>query len=190
MQEQQLHQLQRQQQLILLQTLGVQQQHQALQHNKSKQAVHRTANKEVTSLPFPTANHSMDTEGIIQPQATLNPNAAHRSLSANSSIDSVGSTNGRNSPSIISIEGSATGSGNGGGTGLIYDTMMLKHNCCCGSSHPEHPGRLQSIWARLHETGVVQRCTVSHSYCQVYIGVMTFELAIVLFVVICYNCKV
>jgi hypothetical protein len=132
----------------------------------------------------------MDTEGIIQPQATLNPNAAHRSLSANSSIDSVGSTNGRNSPSIISIEGSATGSGNGGGTGLIYDTMMLKHNCCCGSSHPEHPGRLQSIWARLHETGVVQRCTVSHSYCQVYIGVMTFELAIVLFVVICYNCKV
>lgn len=47
-----------------------------------------------------------------------------------------------------------------GGTGLVYDTMMLKHNCTCGSSHPEHPGRLQSIWARLHETGVVQKCTV------------------------------
>ena len=47
------------------------------------------------------------------------------------------------------------------GTGLVYDTIMLKHSCGCGSSHPEHPGRLQSIWARLVETGVVQRCMVS-----------------------------
>ncbi|XP_028415768.1 histone deacetylase 4-like isoform X1 [Dendronephthya gigantea] len=45
-------------------------------------------------------------------------------------------------------------------TGLVYDTLMLKHQCTCGdvSSHPEHPGRLQSIWARLQETGVVSRC--------------------------------
>ena len=53
----------------------------------------------------------------------------------------------------------------GSGTGLVYDTMMLKHNCCCGSSHPEHPGRLQSIWARLHETGIVQRSTVRYYMC-------------------------
>lgn len=37
---------------------------------------------------------------------------------------------------------------------------MLKHACICGnnSSHPEHGGRLQSVWARLVETGLVQRC--------------------------------
>ena len=37
---------------------------------------------------------------------------------------------------------------------------MLKHACVCGdnSSHPEHGGRLQSVWARLLETGLVARC--------------------------------
>jgi len=42
-------------------------------------------------------------------------------------------------------------SGKTGGTGLAYDGLMLKHQCLCGdnSQHPEHPGRLQSIWARL-----------------------------------------
>ncbi|XP_072179857.1 histone deacetylase 4-like [Diadema setosum] len=45
-------------------------------------------------------------------------------------------------------------------TGLAYDTLMLKHQCLCGNNqnHPEHPGRLQSIWARLHERGIVNRC--------------------------------
>ncbi|XP_048579720.1 histone deacetylase 4 isoform X2 [Nematostella vectensis] len=45
-------------------------------------------------------------------------------------------------------------------TGLVYDNLMLKHQCSCGdaTSHPEHPGRLQSIWARLQETGVVNMC--------------------------------
>ncbi|XP_031551234.1 histone deacetylase 4-like isoform X2 [Actinia tenebrosa] len=45
-------------------------------------------------------------------------------------------------------------------TGIVYDTLMLKHQCSCGdtSSHPEHPGRLQSIWARLQETGVTNIC--------------------------------
>lgn len=37
------------------------------------------------------------------------------------------------------------------GTGLAFDSLMLKHQCLCGDNfqHPEHPGRLQSIWARL-----------------------------------------
>lgn len=35
---------------------------------------------------------------------------------------------------------------------------MLKHSCLCGGSHPEHPGRLQSIWARLVETKVAAAC--------------------------------
>lgn len=45
-------------------------------------------------------------------------------------------------------------------TGLAFDSVMLKHACVCGdnSSHPEHSGRLQSIWARLVETHLANRC--------------------------------
>ncbi|XP_059619288.1 histone deacetylase 4 isoform X4 [Phlebotomus argentipes] len=45
-------------------------------------------------------------------------------------------------------------------TGLAFDNQMLKHACICGdnSSHPEHSGRLQSVWARLVETGLASRC--------------------------------
>lgn len=45
-------------------------------------------------------------------------------------------------------------------TGLAFDSVMLKHSCVCGdnSSHPEHSGRLQSIWARLVETHLASRC--------------------------------
>ncbi|KAK9501749.1 hypothetical protein O3M35_012421 [Rhynocoris fuscipes] len=45
-------------------------------------------------------------------------------------------------------------------TGLSFDTGMLKHACMCGENgwHPEHGGRLQSVWARLGETGLTQRC--------------------------------
>lgn len=58
------------------------------------------------------------------------------------------------------VVGSAQLSGSSRSTGLIYDTVMLKHQCSCGdtSSHPEHPGRLQSILARLQETGVANLC--------------------------------
>ncbi|KAM5327455.1 histone deacetylase 4 isoform 9-T11 [Glossophaga mutica] len=45
-------------------------------------------------------------------------------------------------------------------TGLAYDTLMLKHQCICGNSnsHPEHAGRIQSIWSRLQETGLRGKC--------------------------------
>ncbi|KAF6361538.1 histone deacetylase 4 [Rhinolophus ferrumequinum] len=45
-------------------------------------------------------------------------------------------------------------------TGLVYDTLMLKHQCSCGNtnSHPEHAGRIQSIWSRLQETGLRGKC--------------------------------
>lgn len=45
-------------------------------------------------------------------------------------------------------------------TGLAFDSVMLKHACICGDngSHPEHSGRLQSIWARLVETHLAARC--------------------------------
>ena len=47
-------------------------------------------------------------------------------------------------------------------TGVVYDSLMLKHQCMCGNNghHPEHGGRLQSIWARLQETGLLGRCEV------------------------------
>src|SRR6266516_1147747 len=69
---------------------------------------------------------------------------------------------------VINASGSSGGGGGGGGqrhsftTGLVYDSLMLKHQCICGdnSHHPEHGGRLQSIWARLQETGLAQRCEV------------------------------
>lgn len=45
-------------------------------------------------------------------------------------------------------------------TGLAFDNIMLKHSCICGNNahHPEHSGRLQSVWARLAETGLANRC--------------------------------
>ncbi|XP_026180758.1 histone deacetylase 5 isoform X2 [Mastacembelus armatus] len=45
-------------------------------------------------------------------------------------------------------------------TGLVYDSLMLKHQCVCGNAHihPEHAGRVQSIWSRLQETGLLGRC--------------------------------
>ncbi|KAM4613948.1 histone deacetylase 7-like [Polymixia lowei] len=45
-------------------------------------------------------------------------------------------------------------------TGLVYDTQMQKHQCTCGdnSRHPEHAGRVQSIWSRLHERGLRNQC--------------------------------
>lgn len=110
MQEQQLMQLQRQQQMLILQTLGLQKQHQAAVQNQTKQNARRVSNKsETLSLPYSPSSsgshgNSMDVEGQPSPlpQSTnLSPSMLHRSLSANSSVDSVGSTNGRNSPNVV-----------------------------------------------------------------------------------------
>ncbi|KAM6215060.1 histone deacetylase 7 [Rhynchocyon petersi] len=45
-------------------------------------------------------------------------------------------------------------------TGLVYDSVMLKHQCSCGDNrwHPEHAGRIQSIWSRLQERGLLSQC--------------------------------
>ncbi|VDM46945.1 unnamed protein product [Toxocara canis] len=45
-------------------------------------------------------------------------------------------------------------------TGLIYDSAMSKHQCVCGDNknHVEHGGRVHSIWARLQERGLVDKC--------------------------------
>ncbi|XP_023565584.1 histone deacetylase 9 isoform X7 [Octodon degus] len=48
----------------------------------------------------------------------------------------------------------------GSATGIAYDPLMLRHQCICGNSttHPEHAGRIQSIWSRLQETGLLNKC--------------------------------
>ncbi|XP_051791434.1 histone deacetylase 9 isoform X2 [Erpetoichthys calabaricus] len=45
-------------------------------------------------------------------------------------------------------------------TGIVYDAVMLKHQCICGNytDHPEHCGRIQSIWSRLQETQLLNSC--------------------------------
>lgn len=51
--------------------------------------------------------------------------------------------------------------------GVVYDTFMLKHQCTCGNTnvHPEHAGRIQSIWSRLQETGLLGKCEVRAALC-------------------------
>ncbi|XP_058487272.1 histone deacetylase 7-like [Solea solea] len=50
-------------------------------------------------------------------------------------------------------------------TGLVYDSQMQKHQCICGdnSRHPEHAGRIQSIWSRLQERGLRNQCETIRS---------------------------
>ena len=91
----------------------------------------------------------------------LHPNLASKdSLTPTNTYDSSMSGNGRVSPNV-SIASPSSGQEPPLQTGLVYDSTMLKHGCACGGSHPEHPGRLQSIWARLMETRVVNSCRVS-----------------------------
>ena len=85
------------------------------------------------------------------------------SVTPTNSFESVASSNnGRASPNVVSpLSANVQDPSQQGGTGLVYDSMMLKHGCVCGGAHPDHPGRLQSIWARLMETRVVNNCRVS-----------------------------
>ncbi|CAM9856056.1 unnamed protein product [Lampetra fluviatilis] len=48
------------------------------------------------------------------------------------------------------------------GAGVVYDTLMVRHQCSCGddSNHPEHAGRIMAIWARLQQTGLLSKCEV------------------------------
>ncbi|KAK3931192.1 Histone deacetylase 4 [Frankliniella fusca] len=86
------------------------------------------------------------------------------SRALSSPLVALGTTDGAGSiPLGVSSAGSAPKVSSGVHrltTGLAYDNTMLKHACTCGdnSSHPEHSGRLHSVWARLLETGLVQRC--------------------------------
>ena len=149
-----------------------------------KPVVHRVSLKESHSLPYskpplsatsstsslqegesPRSLGSGDLQGSRSP--SLTPKA---SLTPTNSYDSA-TNNGRLSPNVgvpSPMQDSAhnpTVGGVAGGTGVVYDSMMLKHGCNCGGSHPDHPGRLQSIWARLMETRVVNNCKVRDRKC-------------------------
>lgn len=102
-----------------------------------------------------SSNVSSSTSSMVGGSHTsITPLMSTVSVATHSSLGSTSSS--ASSASNLTLGGSNDGSN----TGFVYDTMMLKHQCSCGGSHPEHPGRLQSIWARLYEMGIVQRCQV------------------------------
>ncbi|VDK42022.1 unnamed protein product, partial [Gongylonema pulchrum] len=45
-------------------------------------------------------------------------------------------------------------------TGLVYDSAMAKHHCVCGNNknHVEHGERVQLVWSRLQERGLLEKC--------------------------------
>lgn len=61
--------------------------------------------------------------------------------------------------------------------GFVYDTVMLKYQCLCGdvSFYLEYFGRLQSIWVRLQEIGVVNFCEVRFFLGYIYIVVWVID---------------
>lgn len=52
------------------------------------------------------------------------------------------------------------------GVGLAFDPLMLKHQCLCGddSQHPESPARIETIYTRFQETGLLSQCEVSYHF--------------------------
>nr|QSX72313.1 histone deacetylase 4 [Halisarca dujardinii] len=79
----------------------------------------------------------------------------HVSLSSRHSVGSGCSSN-------VSENVESNYLGGGESTGLVFESTMLRHNCSCAKAHqihPEHPGRTQSIWSRLHERKIVERCS-------------------------------
>lgn len=121
--------------------------------------------------------------GLLRPLArTLSSPLVHVGMASNSPLTSVGVTSGstsslhsdtgqyflnqhnENIPPPVNLSlghrRNASNSPHKITTGLAFDNLMLKHSCICGdnSSHPEHSGRLQSIWARLIETNLAARC--------------------------------
>ena len=85
---------------------------------------------------------------------------------SHTSSSSSPQNSGTRSPDIGTILNSTSGASSGQclrfTTALIYDSFMQKHQCNCSDAfqHVEHGGRLQSIWARLTETGLASRCEV------------------------------
>uniref|UniRef100_A0A674P168 Histone deacetylase n=1 Tax=Takifugu rubripes TaxID=31033 RepID=A0A674P168_TAKRU len=129
-----------------LQQLVVQQQH---QHFLEK---HYKMLSKGTELPRPPPTHPEETEEELTETNDMQEDEIVTGLHrCNISvliklIEATDSSCSSNSPSLPA--------------GLVYDSLMLKHQCICGNAHihPEHAGRVQSIWSRLQETGLLGRC--------------------------------
>lgn len=104
---------------------------------------------------------SMLTGGILRPLSrTLSSPLVHMGVTP-TCIPDTGQTGPDTPPVNLTVPRNFNGSSQHKiTTGLAFDNLMLKHACTCGdnSSHPEHSGRLQSVFARLVETGLANRC--------------------------------
>uniref|UniRef100_A0A8C8Z7B4 Histone deacetylase n=1 Tax=Prolemur simus TaxID=1328070 RepID=A0A8C8Z7B4_PROSS len=126
--------------------------------------------------PFPLQQHpqvllweQQRLAGRLHPGSTGDPlllplaQGGHRPLSRTQSSPAASASLSTSEPASQArvLSGSETPAGTPRfTTGLVYDSAMLKHQCSCGdnSRHPEHAGRIQSIWSRLQERGLRSQC--------------------------------
>uniref|UniRef100_A0A671X965 Histone deacetylase n=1 Tax=Sparus aurata TaxID=8175 RepID=A0A671X965_SPAAU len=133
-----------------LQQLVVQQQH---QHFLEK---HYKMLSKGAELPRPPPTHPEETEEELTETSDMQEDDALQQLGVFQSPlphRPLGRAQSSPAASVNPIKHLFT-------TGLVYDSLMLKHQCVCGNAHihPEHAGRVQSIWSRLQETGLLGRC--------------------------------
>uniref|UniRef100_A0A8C1PUY3 Histone deacetylase n=1 Tax=Cyprinus carpio TaxID=7962 RepID=A0A8C1PUY3_CYPCA len=152
-----------------LQQLVVQQQHQQFleKHKQHFQQLH--INKVRHQSPHPTISDEMVV--ITRQQALLlEQQRIHQLKNFQASMEAAGASvifpghrplsRAQSSPASASIIPQKQPSKPLFTTGLVYDSLMQKHQCMCGNTntHPEHAGRIQSIWSRLQETGLRSQC--------------------------------
>ncbi|XP_063975199.1 histone deacetylase 4 isoform X7 [Diachasmimorpha longicaudata] len=119
--------------------------------SEESEVIDLTGKKEIQSEESEISKQQKDREQFLQQQRDL---MMRHTLQLNETSTYIG-------PQAASTEVFTHGSPHRPTTGLAYDPLMLKHACVCGETvrgHPEHGGRLQSVWARLSETGLLQRC--------------------------------
>uniref|UniRef100_A0A8C1TR69 Histone deacetylase n=1 Tax=Cyprinus carpio TaxID=7962 RepID=A0A8C1TR69_CYPCA len=147
-----------------LQQLVVQQQHQQFleKHKQHFQQLH--INKVRHQSPHPTLSDEMQQALLLEQQRI------HQLKNFQASMEAAGASvifpghrplsRAQSSPASASIIPQEQPSKPLFTTGLVYDSLMQKHQCMCGNTntHPEHAGRIQSIWSRLQETGLRSQC--------------------------------
>uniref|UniRef100_A0A667Y0K1 Histone deacetylase n=1 Tax=Myripristis murdjan TaxID=586833 RepID=A0A667Y0K1_9TELE len=114
------------------------------QQKQLQQLRRQTAQMETLAVPMMT--HVGGGAGVHRPLSRTQSSPASTSLSLPEKPLSLAAPDASSKPRFT--------------TGLVYDSQMLKHQCTCGdnSSHPEHAGRIQSIWSRLQERGLRGKC--------------------------------
>ncbi len=130
--------------------------HQLYQSTHPGRPLSRTLSSPQVMLSLATSPKTTETSGSKSPDVgggvLVHPTTSSSSASSSSVI-----------PVTVPAGSGANGAPLRFTTALVYDSFMQKHQCNCSDAfqHPEHGGRLQSIWARLTETGLASRCEVS-----------------------------